>query len=169
MIATAILHGYVHFGAYTQHKIYLCVLSMLFVLLLCVPKAARIILCAVNHMIKEQYWLFVVLLFIITIWCRCCCCCCVRSYFFFILSSHCDFEICVSVELYVIVLPVATFFSAPIHLLKRYGRYIEWNRICSGHFGVCLKWSDGYLGIYFVELFLLTVKYNTHAVVADVI
>lgn len=89
-IAIAILHGYVHFVALTLRlthntEIYVWVLCSLCASAagaLCVEKGQNHSRCAVNHMIKEQYWLFVVLLFIITIWCHCCCCCCVRFYFF---------------------------------------------------------------------------------------
>lgn len=77
-----------------------------------------------------------------------------------ILCSHCDFEICVSVESYVIVLPVASCFQAPDGKQNRVAFTLA---ICC----VCLKWSDRHLGINFVDLLSLTDKHHSQSTCSE--
>lgn len=113
-IAIAILHGYVHFVALT-HTEFMCECC-------CSLCAAAGALCAKggqNHSLCVLWiiWsknntdyslcchlllLFDVIVVVVS----------VLIFFRRILRSHCDFEICVSVESYVIVLAVASFFAS---------------------------------------------------------
>lgn len=113
MIAIAILHGYVRFVARThttQHKIYVCVRSLCAAAALCVKRGQNHSLCSESYdqrtiliiRCAAIYYYYLMSLLLL----------CPFLFFCVFTTENCDFEICVSVESFVIVLPVARLFQA---------------------------------------------------------